>query len=92
MVVDGSGDVYVGGIFTAYNGSISRRIVRINSDGSLDAGFAVGNGFDSSVDAMALDGSGDIYAGGAFTDYDGTSVTRIVRLNPDGSVDPGFSS
>jgi hypothetical protein len=76
------GDVYVGGDF-------DRGILRLNADGSRDLGFAVGEGFDGSVNSivMAADLSGDIYVGGNFTRYDGTIVSGLVRLNSDGSLD-----
>jgi hypothetical protein len=42
---DGTTDVYVGGAFVHYNGSERYGMVRLNSDGSLDNGFVIGNGF-----------------------------------------------
>jgi uncharacterized delta-60 repeat protein len=90
---DGSGDIYVGGYFTAYQGAACNRIVRLNSNGSIDAGFAVGSGFDSFVLAVcpAADGSGDVYVGGSFTTCQGTACGRISRLNSDGSLDADFA-
>ncbi|MBI2933571.1 MAG: hypothetical protein HYY16_18165 [Planctomycetes bacterium] len=92
--VDGSGDVYVGGDFTTYQGVGANRIIRLNSDGSADAGFAVGTGFNSSVYAIvpAGDGSGDVYVGGNFTTYQGAGANRIIRLNSDGSAEGTFTS
>lgn len=91
---DGSGDVYVGGRFTAYDGAAVGRIVRLNSDGTLDTGFAAGAGFDNVVEAIVPvgDGSGDLYVGGRFTSYDGAAVFRLVRLNTDGSVDAALAT
>jgi uncharacterized delta-60 repeat protein len=89
---DGSGDIYAGGSFMVYRGNASNFIARINSDGSYDAGFDVGSGFNDVVwsIAMANDGSGDIYAGGAFTVYRGNASNFIARINSDGSNDTGF--
>src|SRR5262249_33201386 len=42
--------------------------------------------------ALAGDGSGRLYVGGDFTTYNGTEVTRVVRLNPDGTVDTTFAT
>ena len=91
---DGSGDYYVGGDFQSYDGVTVNGLVRLNSDGSIDPGFATGTGFDSTVWVLvpARDGSGDIYAGGSFTSYDGVSVNRIARLDADGGLDAGFAS
>ena len=85
---DGSGDLYVGGEFTTYNGIASNRIIRLNSDGTVDTTFAVGSGFNAHVNTLSLatDGSGDLYVGGAFTSYQNSTVDRMARLNPDGSL------
>ncbi len=93
VLLDGSGKVYAAGKFTLYQGAPANRIVRLNSDGSVDASFVVGAGFDDEVWAVAeaQDGSGDIYVGGNFNTYQGTSTPRVVRLNADGSRDAAFN-
>ena len=87
---DGSGDVYVGGDFTRYNGTdVGIGLIRLNNDGSIDAAFDTGlTGFNNSVSAIAVatDGSGDVYVGGLFTNYKGSTVNYITRLNNDGSL------
>jgi uncharacterized delta-60 repeat protein len=90
---DNTGDLYLGGIFTSYNGTNSDRIIRLNSDGTPDTGFAVGSGFNDLARSISPsnDGTSDIYVGGDFTRYKGTDSIRIVRLNNDGTVDPGFA-
>lgn len=89
MAKDGSRDIYVGGDFISYDGDPAFRIARLNRDGSLDTGFATGSGFNVRVltIAPAADGSGDVLVGGDFTEYNGTPVGRIVRLNQDGRLD-----
>lgn len=92
---DGSGDVYVGGGFTDYNGTTVNFIVRLNVDGTIDTNFDIGTGFDAAVEiiAVAVDGSDDVYVGGDFTTYDGTMVgDGLIRLNDDGTLDTGFST
>jgi hypothetical protein len=90
---DGSGDIYVGGTFTAYNGAGSNNIIRLNADGLADTAFVIGTGFNFSVFAIAPagDGSGDIYVGGFFIAYNGAGSNRIIRLNTDGSADTAFA-
>jgi uncharacterized delta-60 repeat protein len=89
---DSSGDVYVGGSFSSYNGLVSNRVIRLNSDGTVDSTFDIGSGFDSSVNTIspATDGSGDIYLGGDFTTYNSITSNRVIRLNSDGTVDATF--
>ncbi len=91
---DGSGDIYVGGDFTHYDGSPSSGIVRLNSDGSLDTAFDVGRGFVSTVlsIAMAEDGTGDVYVGGAFNRYNKKSANKFLRLNSNASIDENFNT
>ncbi|MEJ2622790.1 MAG: delta-60 repeat domain-containing protein [Candidatus Thiodiazotropha sp.] len=66
----------------------SNHIIRLNSDGTVDTAFAVGSGFNAPVNTLSLatDGSGDLYVGGAFTSYQSSTVDKIARLNPDGSL------
>ena len=97
---DGSGDIYVGGEFTTYDGHSSPGVARLHSDGTFDASFNVGTGFRNTVVyALAAapggandlpGGDKDIYVTGAFRTYNGTSAPGLVRLRPDGSVNPGF--
>jgi hypothetical protein len=88
---DGSGDVYVGGSFTSYNGTPCNRLVRLNADGSLDAAFALGTGFNGSVFCLLADGAGGVYAGGQFTTYKGGGSNRIIRIGSTGTADPAFA-
>lgn len=88
---DGSGKLYLGGDFTSWAGTAVNRIVKLNGNGTIDSSFAVGTGFNGVVLAMTRAADGDIYVGGNFTTYKGTTVNGIVRLNPDGSIDSGFS-
>src|SRR6185295_15945589 len=91
---DRSGDLYVGGSFTNYNGTPVNDLVRLNADGTVDQAFATGTGFNNAVFSIAPagDGSGDLYVGGSFTNYNGTPVNDLVRLNADGTVDQAFAT
>ncbi len=98
---DGSGDLYMGGPFFAYDGTADiRQIARLHADGTLDTAFNTGTGSDAGFQGgggvnkilPAADGSGDIYVGGTFNTYNTTFRNGIIRLNSDGSVDTGFNS
>lgn len=84
------GKILIGGDFLTYNGTAIRRIARLNSDGSLDASFNVGNGANGTVNSIAIQTDGKILIGGDFQTYKGTLINRIARLNPDGSLDATF--
>jgi uncharacterized delta-60 repeat protein len=83
--------ILVGGSFTSYNGTVRNRIVRLNSDGTIDASFNIGTGFNNLVYSIELQSDGKIIVGGNFTSFNGTSRARIARLNPDGSLDASFN-
>ena len=90
IVIQNDSKVLVGGQFATYNGTPANRIIRLNSDGSIDTSFVIGTGFDSDVDSIVIQSDGKILVGGSFTDYNGTPANYIIRLNSDGSVDTSF--
>ncbi len=85
-----SGKVILTGNFTTFNNTPANRIIRLNSNGSYDATFNSGSGFDDDVKAIALQTDGKIIVGGNFTTYDSVTANRIIRLNEDGSKDDSF--
>lgn len=92
LTVQGDGKILIAGDFTAYNGTTRPRIARLNSDGSLDAGFApTGSGLNNSVLAISIQSDNKILVGGYLSSYNGTNQTRVARLNSDGSLDTGFA-
>jgi uncharacterized delta-60 repeat protein len=58
--------------------------------GSLDLTFNPGLGANGLVRAVAVQPSGKVIIGGAFTEFDGFSRRFVARLEQDGSVDLGF--
>ena len=71
---------------------MSKRIVRINSDGSIDPSFNIGTGFNGFVYAIRVQADGKILCGGSFNYFNGASCSNVVRLLPDGSLDPDFAA
>jgi len=97
LALQPDGKVLVGGFFSAYNGSPAPGgVLRLNADGSLDPAFnpggaGVGN---SNVFALALQPDGKVLMGGFFMSYNGNAAAPdgVLRLNADGSLDPGFNA
>jgi uncharacterized delta-60 repeat protein len=85
------GKIIVGGGFTLFNDFSAKRIVRINSNGSIDLTFTSGLGFNGIVYSSAIQSDGKIILGGDFTSYNGIAINRIVRLNSNGALDPTFN-
>jgi len=83
--------VLVGGNFLTYNGTTANRVIRLNSDGSVDTSFVYGTGFNNyNIGAISIQDDNKIIIGGGFTEYNGTPINYIVRLNTDGSIDNTF--
>ena len=91
IAIQPDGKILVGGDFAIYQGFIRNRIVRLNTDGTIDLTFNIGTGFNSSVLALAIQSDGKIVVGGSFTTYQGTTSNYIVRLNTNGSFDSTFN-
>lgn len=91
IVLQPDGKIIVGGDFTSYSGVSSNRIIRLNSDGSIDSSFNIGTGLNQLVSAIVLQPDGKIIVGGSFTLYNGTQKDRIVRLLSDGTLDTSFN-
>jgi hypothetical protein len=75
------GKVIVGGEFTTYNGAPSgtyNRIIRLNSDGSVDGGFTIGTGFNALILSLGLQSDGKIICGGQFTTYKGLNGIELT--------------
>lgn len=88
------GKVVVGGIFTRLNGTTTQnRIIRLNSDGSIDGGFTIGSGFNNNIyqHGIQLQSDNKLIVTGAFDTYNGISANGIIRLNTDGTKDTSFN-
>ncbi len=90
VAVQCDGKVIVGGSFSSIDNISRNGIARLNADGSLDLSFDPGAGADGPIYAVALQGDGRVVVAGDFTMMRGVPLSRIARLNDDGSLDPTF--
>ncbi len=84
------GKLLVGGQFSGYNKRAQPGLVRVNTDGSVDATFDCGTGA-FTIGALAIQPDGKVLVGGLFTSFNDQPRGCLVRLNADGSEDAGFS-
>lgn len=91
VALQNNGKIIAGGTFTKYNGNDITNLVRINADGSYSNDLTLGTSFNNSVTAVAVQNDGKIIVGGSFTNYNGTAINRLARLNTDGTIDATFS-
>ncbi|MDW8309677.1 MAG: Calx-beta domain-containing protein, partial [Verrucomicrobiales bacterium] len=79
------------GDFTAFNGQARNRVVRLNSNGSVDTTFNPGLGPNGTVWALALQADGKVVIGGDFTMVGGQPRNFVARLNANGTLDTSFN-
>lgn len=103
IIEDSSGKLYVGGNFNFFSGQTYNKLIKLNSDGSIDTTFVIGNGIrtgtsssvSTQVKDLALSSDGlRLYVGGEFTTYSSTTVNanRLVRiLTSNGNIDSTFN-
>lgn len=91
LALQNDGKILVGGGFTSYTGVYAGRIIRLETDGSIDTFFNSGTGFARTtgnpfIQKINILSDGKIVCTGSFDSYNGTPVSNIAVLNPDGSI------
>jgi uncharacterized delta-60 repeat protein len=92
LSIQSDGKILVGGTFQNLNGITRNRLVRLNSDGTVDTAFStnLGLGFNQNVITCALQSDGKILVGGLFTGLNANTRNALVRLNSNGTEDTAF--
>ena len=83
------GKILIAGYFTAYAGMPRTNVLRLNTDGSLDAGF-VPPTFTGSVSKLLLQPNNRVLLGGSFSG--GGLPANLARLLPTGAADTSFGA
>lgn len=96
LAVQLDGKILVGTQSTTTNAVNQTRIVRLNSDGTLDdsfqSTFSKSGYLDAFVSSIAVQQDGKVIIGGQFDRVNGTSRTNFVRLNANGGLDSSFQN
>lgn len=86
--------IYCGGKFTSFNGNPVNGICRLNMDGTFDASFDAGTGFNVPTEypkVMKMMNDGRIFISGQYiTTYNGNARFQNVMLNNDGTLNTVF--
>lgn len=97
IVLQSDGKIIVTGGFTTYSGSSTNRIVRLNTDGTLDTTYKAGQTFNPTFGSqypavgLGIQSDNKVIAYGDFTQYSGSTRNRITRINTDGTLDTTFN-
>lgn len=88
-----SGKIVVAGFFKNFNGTDKDYLVRLNTDGTLDESFFSGfPEFYNRVHSLAIQSDDTIIVGGELIQYGTQFVRNLVKLSPDGFLDPSFNT
>ena len=92
LVSTNDSKIVVGGLFSSYNGDVvtRNRIIRLNSDGTIDNSLVTGTGFNSVTTSIVINSDNSMYVGGYFSSYAGVAANRIIKLSSNGAVDTSF--
>jgi uncharacterized delta-60 repeat protein len=94
VTTDSSSRIYCVGDFVALNGTTRNRIVRLNSDGTVDTTYYtnLGTALNGAAYFCALDNYGQLVVTGDFTAINGTTRNKICRIDTAGNPDlSGFT-
>ena len=82
IIIQHDGKFIIGGnVYYNNNPLNSKNIERLNNDGTPDATYKIGQGFDDTLYYRALQVDGRIIAVSGFTKLNGITRSRITRLN-----------
>ena len=94
IAVQPDGKIVVAGymIFGTNNSTYQGRLARFNTDGSIDSSFqSLPFPNDGIINDIALQSDGKILVAGNFSNFNGITVYKLIRLNIDGSFDSSFN-
>lgn len=83
IVVDkNTGSIFVAGFFTSVNGVSKGRIVKLNSNGTIDNSFNIGSGFNYLVEDITINyATNQIAAVGPFVNYAGITCQNFILID-----------
>lgn len=92
ICIQDDGKILVGGNFSSFNNIARKKVVRLNTDGSVDLTFNAGGGnFDGMILTIKTQTDGKIICGGIFNQFNGSTKNNLVRLNANGTLDTTFN-
>ena len=91
LAVQPDGKIIIVGSFSTVAGVARNAVARLTATGALDTGFVnPGSGPSGSVSQVAVQPDGRVLIAGSFSNFNGTGIKYLARLNANGSFDPTF--
>ena len=85
------GKILVSGVSFLAQGVTQNGIARLNANGTLDTTFMPGSGVNpDSIASIAIQSDQKVLVAGSFTSFSGQTISGLVRLTSNGSLDSGF--
>jgi len=84
------GKILATGDFTSYSGVGYNRLIRLNTDATIDTSLVIGTGFNGLTSGIDVDSFGRILVAGSYSTYSGVTAAKFIRLEADGSIDNAF--
>lgn len=85
------GKLLIGGGYYSYNRVLRNKLSRLNNNGEIDNSFNIGTGFNEEIETIEVTSNGKIFVGGQFTNFNGNSQNRLIKLNENGTIDNSFN-
>ena len=91
VVIGDDGSIVMVGSFTRFDNSVdASRILKLKSNGEVDANFVAKA--DNSIMKIVPTANGKYFLLGSFLNFNGQRVNNIVLVNADGSIDSSFTA
>ncbi|HEY6170114.1 MAG TPA: delta-60 repeat domain-containing protein [Verrucomicrobiae bacterium] len=91
-VVQPDGKLLVCGGFIRTNSVTPSFLQRLNSDGSIDPGFAATTEIEGNAFRLLVQADGRLLLSGSFSQTNGAGPLTVVRLTASGAIDPTFNA
>lgn len=87
---DTNGLIYIGGLFTTFDGIQRNYFARLRHDGSLDLSWP-NIAFDGGVSSIQVQSDGSLLVIGSFRHVGSTARMNVAKLNPDSNLNSTFN-
>lgn len=96
LAIQNDGKILVGGYFNNFNNFNSNKLIRLNSNGTVDSSFNIGTGFNlpglAYIKNIIILPNNKIIVSGVFDSFNSTPINNFLRLESNGLLDNSFNT